>query len=295
MPTIPGILASAAICLAAGVCVSCQQTKESAALSGKILVLDCAPAAKSFIFPDADKVSSSVRQLRDAGALTESDMVCPVRLTNINYHYSPDTKEFYEESQVMISDKPAVDGHGYSKWKLNYTTAENGTATLIDKHLRSLRGYKVGDSVPFRLEQCPQFTMQGDKAKKNESWIKELLYAHLQDIPALQDQNKVRLCQWDSMFIVLEISSGSLLSGAAARFVVFDSSPWGTHQLCCTLQLVPSPGDEIKVNLGKDKQLQVVYGSYACVLPIRPLAASSAEDQGASWRIVEGRAEKIKP
>lgn len=294
-PIFHGVLTTAAaLCLAAMGLSACQQLPKSASLSGKILVLDYPSRTQQFIFPDSDKVSHDVRSLRKAAEVSESDMVYPVRTTRISYSYSPEKKEFHEEFQVLYRNDSAVDGHGYSTWRLDYRTPEHGTATLIAKHPMALPQLKVGDSVPFQLKPCPQFSVRGDLAAENETWIKELLYEHLQNLPALQEANKVQLHQRDSMFAVLEISSGVGLFGGVSNFVVFVYSPWGTHKHCCTFQLDTSSVNNIQVDLGKDNQLQITYDSNTCVLPVRPLSASSEAKIGTTWRIVQGQAEKVE-
>ncbi len=293
-PIFHGVLTTtAALCLAAMGLSACQQLPKSASLSGKILVLDYPSRTQQFIFPDSDKVSHDVRSLRKAADLSESDMVYPVRTTRVSYSYSPDKKEFHEESQVLYRGESAVDGHGYTTWRLDYRTAESGTATLIAKHPTYLRRFKVGDSVPFQLKPCPQFSMQGDLTAQNETWIKALLYEYLHDLPALQVSNKVRLHQQDSMFAVLEISPDTAPFGGVSNYVVFTYSPWGTHKLCCTFQLDTVPGDKLQVDLSKDNKLQISYDSQTCVLPIRPLAASSEAENATTWHIVEGQAEQV--
>ena len=146
MPTIPRILASTALCLAAVGLSSCLQMPESAFLSGKALVLRLDDTEMRFEFADSDVVRKSSRftPLTDG---TERQI-----WQEIYYVYSPEKAEFYEESRINSASGQVHDGYGYSRWHLQFNTASAGTATLIDKHPFAFQGHKVGLSVPFRID-----------------------------------------------------------------------------------------------------------------------------------------------
>ena len=140
--------------MAAVICTSCTSIAEQhdVSLCGKVLVMEYESAEKVFPFPDSDDVHRKVRHLIAADTLSENAECYPYHTTEINYNYNPETKEFYEESRVTHPCRPVHDGYGYSKWRLHFTSANKGEATLIAKHPRGLRRYKVGQTVSFRIE-----------------------------------------------------------------------------------------------------------------------------------------------
>ena len=291
MTTTLRLFIAAALCLTTGACVSGQNDRTTSPIKGKILVLEHTTQSMEFRFPVSEQVCRKKRSLRFDDKLTEHDRVYPVASTEISYNYTPGTREFYEESRVTHPTLPVRDGYGYSRWRLDFATADTGTATLIDKHPFCLRKYRIGAGVPFHLKPCPQFIMQGDEAKKNEAWLKELLYEHLNSIPSLKEENKVRLHQWDSMFLVVEFIP--MQESTPAHFLVFTTSPWGTHHLSCILQLPSAQQDKLKADLTRDNRLKINHRSNDYVLPLYPMKTHSSSGDIPAWRINRGKAEKI--
>lgn len=292
MTTFLRILIAAALCLTTGACVSCQTDRTPSPLKGKILVLEHTTKSMEFRFPDSEQVCRKKRRLRCTDELTEHERVYPVASTEISYNYTPETHEFYEESRVTHPTLPVRDGYGYSRWRLDFATADTGTATLIDKHPFCLRGLRIGTDVPFHLNPCPQFIMQGDEAKKNEAWLKELLYEHMNKLPTLKEENKVRLHQWDSMFLIVEYIPMPV-STTPAHFLIFTKSPWGTHHLNCIIQLPSAQQDKLKAILTNDNRLKINHIDNEYILPLYPLKAHSSSGDIPAWRIIRGKAEKI--
>ena len=98
-------------------------------LMGKKLVLELSSGERSFDFPQNHELRRTVDNV-------------------VYYHrYDADSGEFYEESRRQ-GDK-VRGGYGYSHWRLDFSTPTAGTATLVKKHVKSLRSMRVGDAVPF--------------------------------------------------------------------------------------------------------------------------------------------------
>ena len=104
-------------------------------LMGKKLVLELSSGERSFDFPQNHELRRTVDNV-------------------VYYHrYDADSGEFYEESRRQ-GDK-VRGGYGYSHWRLDFSTPTAGTATLVKKHVKSLRFMRVGDAVPFRIKALP--------------------------------------------------------------------------------------------------------------------------------------------
>lgn len=104
-------------------------------LMGKKLVLELSSGERSFDFPQNHELRRTVDNV-------------------VYYHrYDADSGEFYEESRRQ-GDK-VRGGYGYSHWRLDFSTPTAGTATLVKKHVKSLRSMRVGDAVPFRIKALP--------------------------------------------------------------------------------------------------------------------------------------------
>lgn len=143
--------------LAVGAGVSCTSVtpQRDSYFRDKVLVIGDESAEQSFPFTESDAVHREVRHSISPDALTEKTRSHPYLTTEITYNYQPETQEFYEESRVTHPILPVYDGYGYSRWKLHFTAAHQGKATLLEKHPWGLRRYKVGQSVPFRVEPLP--------------------------------------------------------------------------------------------------------------------------------------------
>ena len=147
MPTIHKILATTALCLAA-VGVSSLTAGEIAppSLVGKMLVMNIKGTEKCYKFADANIVRKTCP--RKSGANGAANQIWK----ETYYVYSPETSEFYEESRINSVSGKVQDGYGYTRWRLQFDTVSEGSATLIAKHHFSLRHLKVGQSVSFRIE-----------------------------------------------------------------------------------------------------------------------------------------------
>ena len=161
MPAIHRILATTALCLAAVEACSLSAAETAAPpLVGKVLVLKIKDTEQSYAFTD----SHVVRKTCPLSSFTNGTKLQVWK--EIYYVYSPETADFYEETRVNSTSRMVRDGYGYSRWKLQFNTASSGTATLITKHHFSLRGHKVGLSIPFRVEPLPPNTHRNHVQKK---------------------------------------------------------------------------------------------------------------------------------
>ncbi|MBR5894907.1 MAG: hypothetical protein IKZ13_05135 [Akkermansia sp.] len=272
-------------CSMGGVC-SCTLTSPSTAMRGKILVLEHTSAPMPFLFPESDVVSYVLRHPIPMDSLSEQERVYPVLSTEIHYNYNPQTKEFYEESRVTASlGKPVADGYGYSKWQLNFSSADKGTATLTEKHPWALKSFRVGQSIPFHLDDCPHFIWHETDVPITEEHTKELLYHHLYKLPKLGKEIRARVHQWDALFIVVELSEAQQTGTSGSRYLIFACSPFGTLHLCCQLLADAPEGEALLASLTSQKSLCISRGGITYNLPIYPFTNSPAK----TWRIAHGK------
>ena len=161
MPPFHKILATTALCLAA-VGVSSLTAGEIAppSLVGKILVMNIKGTEKCYKFADANIVRKTCPRRSEANGAASQIW------KETYYVYLPETSEFYEESRINSVSSKVQDGYGYTRWRLQFDTVSEGSATLIAKHHFSLRRHKVGLTVPFRVEPLPPNTHLNQDQKK---------------------------------------------------------------------------------------------------------------------------------
>ena len=108
-------------------------------LIGKQLVLERGDEPGVYPFPRKHGLRITIPE--DSGGAT------------VLYHYYNDKKsEFYEETRVKAPQDKALGEYSSTRWKLNFTSPDAGTATLIDRKGKALRNRKVGYTVSSLVE-----------------------------------------------------------------------------------------------------------------------------------------------
>lgn len=108
-------------------------------LIGKQLVLERSDAPGVYPFPRKHGLRITIPE--DDGSST------------ILYHfYNAKKGEFYEETRVKNPSSKTPGEYSSTRWKLQFTEPDTGTATLIDRKGKALSNKKIGYTVTFLVE-----------------------------------------------------------------------------------------------------------------------------------------------
>jgi hypothetical protein len=236
--------------------VSCADVQQAPDLIGKSLILET-DRAQNYDFITSHEVRRT-RERRPSG-----NGILSRETTHL---FNPVTGEFYEETSITHTEHPVPDGYAYTRWQLNFTAPDKGTATLIKKHPRALRSHKIGYTVPFRTEKLPELKLTDFPSKQAESLAIKLLQEHRKLLPThTKLPTLVRLHQWDSIFLTLELSHPQRQDNST--FAIFTASPFGIHTLNYCLHANNTAGDKLHVSQTGDNGPHVQFLGKSHQLP----------------------------